>query len=190
MPSLSTYEPIVAGLKAAKSAVDKRLEVEQKEKARLEKQLDLLQQAQLIAQEVAQVVQQRAHHRLASVVTRCLRAVFGDDAYEFRIDFERKRGKTEARMFFIRDGLEVDPLTAAGGGPVDVAAFALRLAALVLSRPIKRRILFLDEALRFLSREYWPAARGMIEAVAEEMGVQILLVTHQEGLVAGKIVRL
>ena len=77
-----------------------------------------VEKAQVIFQEVGQAVQETAHRKLASVVSRCLRAVFGDEeAYEFKIRFERKRGKTEAELVFERDGEVLDdPKEMAGGG--------------------------------------------------------------------------
>lgn len=187
---ISEYSISVAALQSAREVAERSVRIETAERNLLKGKLEALLKAQEIAQEVAQTVQQKAHVKIASVVTRCLKAVFGEEAYEFKIDFERKRGKTEARMYFERDGLEIDPLTASGGGPVDVAAFALRLAALVLSRPLKRPVLILDEPLKFPSKEYWPEISEMIRAVSEEMGVQIIMVTHQDGLVSGKVVRI
>src|SRR5688500_13049118 len=101
------------------------------------------QEAQEILQHLAQAVQQKAHQRIAEVVSSCLATVF-EDPYQLHIQFERKRGRTEAHLKFVRRGLEVDPLTASGGGAVDVAAFALRVACLVLHRPRLSRILILD----------------------------------------------
>lgn len=145
--------------------------------------------AQRIVQEVAEAVQQKAHRRIASVVTRALKAVFGEAAYSFRIDFEQKRGRTEARLILFRDGLELeDPAAEAGGGVIDVAAFALRMACVVLSLPRRRRLLVLDEPFRFVSREYRPAVRGMLESLATEAGVQIVMVTHAAELACGKVV--
>ncbi|MCH8068353.1 MAG: ATPase, partial [Candidatus Marinimicrobia bacterium] len=75
-----------------------------------------------MAQQVAQNIQQQAHDQIAGVVTRCLQAVF-DDSYEFHIDFERKRGRTEAQLYFSRNGNRLDPMSASGGGCVDLASF-------------------------------------------------------------------
>lgn len=146
---------------------------------------------QSILQNIAQNVQQQAHKQIASVVTRCLRAVF-EKPYRFRITFERKRGRTEAKLTFVRDKLELEPLDGCGGGVVDVAAFALRLACLMLRRPKGRRLLVLDEAFRFLSerKDYRVRVRDLLEALAEEMGVQMILVTHDPALEVGKIVEL
>ena len=101
-------------------------------------------QAQQIVQVVAETVQRSAHAQIASVVTRCLETVFGEE-YGFRIDFERKRGRTEAKLIILKEGLVLDdPLNECGGGIIDLAALALRLISIVLSRPAKRRLLALD----------------------------------------------
>lgn len=162
------------------------------EKKELEERTERLAaagKAQAILQMAAQQVQQQAHTAIAEVVSRCLEAVF-DEPYEFRITFERKRGKTDAVLTFVREGLELDPMTASGGGVVDVAAFALRLACLLLSRPAGRRLLVLDEPFRFVSSEYRPRVRNMLEMLAREMDMQFVLVTHITELETGVILRL
>lgn len=149
-----------------------------------------LTQAQEIAQLVAKTVQQRAHEKIARVVSRCLAAVF-DDPYEFQIHFVSRRGKTEAEPIFVRDGYEYsDPQNDCGLGTVDVAAFALRLSCLTLSRSHPRKLLLLDEAFRFVSVEYRDQVRTLLETISEEMGVQIVLITHDESLltIAGRTI--
>ena len=63
--------------------------------------VDDAKEAQIFLQGVARNVQEKAHHQIASIVTECLAAVF-DDPYEFKILFEEKRGKTEARLVLSR----------------------------------------------------------------------------------------
>jgi DNA repair exonuclease SbcCD ATPase subunit len=65
-----------------------------------------------------------------------------------------------------------------GGGVVDVCSFGLRLAALMLRTPAPRKLLLLDEPFKFVSEEYRPYIVDMIKAVADQMGVQIVLITH------------
>lgn len=147
-------------------------------------------EARRVLQAAAAAVQRRAHARLAGVVSRCLAGVFGDGAYQFKIRFTEKRGKTEAELLFRRNGLDVDPLSAGGGGAVDVAAFALRLACLLLARPPLRRLLVLDEPFKMLSAEYRPAVRLLLEKLAAELGVQFVLVTHSAELQIGRVVEI
>ncbi len=146
--------------------------------------------AQAFVQLIAEKVQTTAHQQIASLVSRCLEAVFEEEAYTFHVEFERKRGKTEARLQFIRDGRVVDPLSEAGGGTVDVASFALRLTCLILSRPQKRRLLVADEPFRMLSEEYVPKMRKLLETLASELNIQMILVTHNRGLDLGRTILL
>ena len=190
MIDIRTHSPAVAALRHRHAAADARAVTERDAAAETAARRDATQQAQAALQHIAAAVQQQAQGRIASIVSRCLRAVFGPDAYEFKIEFERKRGKTEARLLFVRDGLEVDPLTASGGGAVDVAAFALRLAGLMLSRPPLRRLLVLDEPWRFLSSDRRPALRRLVEQLAAELDVQIILVTHSPDFVIGRCVEI
>lgn len=157
-----------------------------------EQKLRTVLQARDLAQRVAEAVQTEAHRQVADVVGRCLETVFGDRAYRLRIAFERKRGKTEARLQFVRDGLVLDePLRQGGGGQVDVAAFALRLSALLLAQPRKRKLLVLDEPFRNLHGEQYEAnVGGMLLALARDLGVQIVMATDEPWLEVGTVIRL
>ncbi len=149
------------------------------------------EEAQQVLQAVAQTLQQSAHERIARIVTQCLKTVFGEDAYEFKIDFKRARGKTEARLVFVRDGLELqDPLNEASGGVVQVAAFALRLADLIISKPARRKVLFLDEPFGGLHYEAADRVRGLLLGLAKEMKVQLVFTTHNSQLRCGSVIEL
>jgi DNA repair exonuclease SbcCD ATPase subunit len=147
------------------------------------------QEAQDVLQHLSQAVQQQVHSRIANIVSSCLTSVF-DDPYTFKINFDRKRGRTEACFKFLRNGLEVNPLTSCGGGVVDVAAFALRVICLVLHRPRLSRILILDEPFRFVSAHYREKVRAMLEQLAKDMKCQFIFVTHEESYRCGKEVQL
>jgi len=151
--------------------------------------LSRAQEAQDILQQLAQAVQQQVHERLAEVVSSCLAAVF-DDPYVFKIQFERRRGKTEADLKFVRRGMEVDPMEAAGGGVVDVAAFALRISCMMLLRDRLSPIVVLDEPFRFVSSQYQDAVRSLLEELHQKLGVQIIQITHNERLVTGDVIHL
>jgi DNA repair exonuclease SbcCD ATPase subunit len=139
-----------------------------------------------VAREVAQQVQEEAHAKISDIVSHALSAVF-DQPYSFKIRFEQKRGRTEAVLVFDRDGVEIDPLTAAGGGVVDVASFALRLSALLLSRPQRRKLLVMDEPFKMLSQEYRPRLKALLETLAKDLGVQMVMVTHDPELRIGAV---
>lgn len=144
-----------------------------------------IEEAQRVIQFVAQETQKGVVLRISEIVTAALDAVFEDDAYEFRLEFVQRRGKTEADIFFERNGERVDPLTAAGGGCVDVAAFALRVALWSLLRRSAgiADTLVLDEPFRWLSRDLQPLAGKMLKMLSEKLGVQMIFVTHVQELI-------
>jgi len=143
--------------------------------------------AVLSIQMLSKEIQSAAHSQIAGIVSRCLRAVF-DEPYEFSIVFETKRNKTEAVLSFIRNGDSIDPMTASGGGVVDVAAFALRVAALSLSEPRLRPLLILDEPFKFVSKEYIVRVREMIESLEAEMCIQFIIISHIKDLRCGNVI--
>lgn len=166
----------------------------EQEKENLEKAKGRLSSAEIareLVQEVAQKLQQAVHNQIAGIVSLGLKTVFSEP-YNFKINFEKKRGRTEARLIFERDGLELDPISAAGGGVIDVAAFTLRVACLSLSKPALRPILILDEPFKNVSKTkgYLDQIPLLLEKLAEEMGLQIIMVTHIEELKVGKVIDL
>lgn len=187
---MKSYEKRIQKLVQEREHAKQVVTTEKEQLAKVEKTLGAAIEAQQVLQRLAQQLQQKAHHCIAEIVTRCLDTVFGDEAYQFEIQFERKRGKTEAKLVFLRDGFEITPMDAAGGGVIDVAAFALRLACLVLSNPPVRRLLVLDEPFRFLSADYRPRVRHLLESLADDLEVQIVFVTHIPDLQIGEVVEL
>ncbi len=149
-------------------------------------------EAQDIAQQIAQTIQQQAHNRIAGVVSKCLEAVFvGENVYGFKIHFDRKRGRTEARLVLTKNGNEIDdPLDFDSGGVCEVAAFALRLSCLVLSKPRLRKVILFDEPFKSISVDYLDNVRELIDKLSKDFGVQFIIVTHISQLETGKVIRL
>jgi len=188
--SVTKFRKRVDSLCEQQRHCERRCEEERRGLAQAHENVKHTEIAQTIVQGIAQKVQSEAHLRIASIVTRCLHAVFGEDSYDFRIVFDRKRGKTEARLLFVRDGKEYDPLSSSGGGVVDVASFALRLACLLLSRPVRRRLLVLDEPMKHLSSVYRPAICELLQRLTKELSVQMIMVSHSEEFQIGKVIEL
>jgi len=155
-----------------------------------QKALDIIE-AQTIVQLIAQTLQQRANEKISKIVTRCLNTVFLDP-YDFYIQFEAKRGKTETTMKFNRDGVELDdPLNEVGGGVIDVTTLALRLARILLSKPTRRRIVILDEPFKNIRGEdNKEKTREMLLELAKELGFQFVINTEIESYQLGTVIEL
>lgn len=161
--------------------LQQQLEKAEAERKRAKRALWASERAQIIIQQVAQATQQELEYRVSELVTLALSGVF-PDPYQFKLRFVVRRGKTEADLLFLRGEQEIDPLSASGGGVVDVAAFALRVALWRLSNNL-RPVLVLDEPFKWCSSSYLPAAGEMLRSLSEKMGIQIIMVTHLETLI-------
>lgn len=133
------------------------------------------------AKEIIRIVgiktQEQLQFHIADITSLALEAVF-PDPYKLEIEFVQRRNKTECDIFFVRDGERIDPKTASGGGTVDVAAFALRIAAWSLKRPHSINTIILDEPLRFVSEDLMDKASQMLKEVSKKLGIQFIIITH------------
>ena len=139
------------------------------------------EQARVIIREVGLKTQQALSYHISDITSLALEAVF-DDPYELVIDFVHRRNKTECDLWFRRDDIQVNPIEASGGGAVDVAAFALRVACWSMENPKTRPVIILDEPMRFLSTDMQERASQMIKEISEKLGIQFIIVTHEETL--------
>jgi DNA repair exonuclease SbcCD ATPase subunit len=174
-----------------RTAVQQR-RLELQNQRRLKKEIRDLEEVQKIIQTASAEIQYRIHQQIAAVVTRCLKTVFGEDAYDFEIRFTKQRNKTEAQLVFHRNGQTIDPLDAAGGGVLDIASLALRIACLITSTPKLRKLVVLDEPLRHVAIELRPVAIRLLKELAEELKIQFLIVTHIsefENIGHGKVIK-
>lgn len=173
------------------SAMEKQYKNEKSSLKESKSYLSYVEQAQTITQHISQTIQQQAHNKIANVVSRCLETVFDDVNYGFKINFEKKRGRTEAVLILLKEGHEItDPLEADSGGVIDIASFALRLSCLMLAKPILRRIMILDEPFKNVSANYRNNVRIMLEELSKDFHIQIIMVTHDKAYQCGKVIEI
>ena len=161
--------------KAARQALWSLLEKKERELKESEDFLLQLEKARTILQIVAKETQQKIEFHISSLVSKALAAVF-PDPYEFVLRFEERRGKMEADLLFKKNGKEADPSFSAGGGALDVASFALRVATWAI-KPT-RNIMILDEPGKYLSRDLQPKFSEMIKQLNTGLNLQFLIVSH------------
>lgn len=140
------------------------------------------EQAREIIREVGLLTQQQLQYHISDISSLALEAIFGEEAYQLKVNFVERRNKTECDLLFVRNEKEIDPLASSGGGAVDVAAFALRVASWSMQHPHTRNTIILDEPLRFLDSKRQEKASQMIKQLAEQLNIQFIIVTHEEVL--------
>jgi len=145
------------------------------------RELTRYEQAREIIREVGLETQKQLQFHISDITSLALEAVF-EDPYELVAEFVQRRNKTECDLYFARDDSKVDPISASGGGAVDVASFALRIAAWSMQNPKRRNTIILDEPLRFLSVDKQERASQMIKELSDRLGIQFIIITHETTL--------
>jgi len=133
--------------------------------------------ARLIFQLVAKKTQENLEFHISKLVTTALAAVFSDNI-EFIVRIEDRRNKTECDLLFKEFNEEYKPLDGSGFGAIDIASFALRIAFWSLKK--NRPTMILDEPLSSLSPDLQHKASDMLQMISTKLGIQIIMVSHQE----------
>lgn len=179
MPEIKTIRKKLEQQKGQRQILLQQIARYQKEITELTEKRDNLEQARELIREAGLRTQQQLQYHISDITSLALSTVF-EDPYELKVDFVQRRNKTECDLLFVRDGKEIDPLEASGYGAVDVASFALRVASWSMQQPRTRNVIILDEPMRFLSEDRQPYAGKMVKELSERLGLQFIIVTHEE----------
>jgi len=146
------------------------------------------QKGQLILQIVAQETQEQLEYRLNELVSLAQKAVFEDEAYALNMQFNIKRGKTEAQPLFVRRGKTRTPMYGTGFGAVDIAALILRPTLWSLEEKTKRKrpTFIFDEPFRHLNdptENLHRKAAQMLRDISKKVnqkngGIQMIVITQ------------
>jgi len=150
----------------------------------LKKRQEDILKAREIIQLVAKQTQQKLEHHISSLVSTAEAAVY-EDPYEFVVEFVIRRGQTECDLLFKKGEAKWYPLKeeASGGGPIDMACLALRAAFMSLEKPKSRPVLLLDQPFKNTSPDYQPKCSAMVKRLNEQLGLQIIMISHADGII-------
>jgi DNA repair exonuclease SbcCD ATPase subunit len=181
---LKNFRTILERRKGAQVELQRQVADTERALKALEQEIADTEDARAILQTVAQATQQELEYQISEVATLALSAIF-DEPYSLKVDFVIARGKTEAKLKFERDGEAFDPMDDTGGGAVDVAAFALRVALWTLRNPRRRAVLILDEPFKHLDTSRQERASHALAEISKGLGLQIIMVSHSDALIEG-----
>lgn len=140
-----------------------------------EENLQNLEKAREVLQIVAKNTQDNLQYHISGLVTTAQASIF-PDPYEFVAEFVARRDKTECDLLFARGGDRFSPFSSCGGGPVDVASFALRLVAWSLNKTVP--VIVLDEPFKFVSVDLQPRCSDLLKTLSARLGLQIIMISH------------
>lgn len=178
------------------SIVEKNMDDYQKKLDTLETDIQMYHEARQLFIEAAKFTREKTIAKVEHNLSAALKAIFQDPTMNFKIDIREKRAVLQAEFFVAWEEnghrIERDPLVAKGGSIVDVVTTGLRLVFLKSNQPAKRPILFLDEPGKFLDSERRARYGQWIYQISHELGIQVVMITHDEELkaVADRMFRL
>jgi DNA repair exonuclease SbcCD ATPase subunit len=162
----------------------------------IKKEISYSEKSQAIIQAVAKATQEELEYRITEPVSLALAAVY-NDPYKMVARFEiTGRGNTECHLGFERNGNIIKPLEASGGGPIDIASFALRIGSWSLAQPRSRPILICDEPFKWIDKKKIPGTelttmhlagqflREVSKPPPEGLGLQIIMISHITELIS------
>lgn len=133
-----------------------------------------------IAKQVGLLTQKQLEFHLSEQVSMAMDAVF-DDPYRMKVNFLERRDRTEVEFLFCRRDMEFPAIGNAGGGAIDVACLALRVAYLSMRQDKKvRPLLLLDEPFSQLKGEDANLrALAVLREISKSLGIQIIMISDE-----------
>jgi len=141
---------------------------------------EVYEKARWVITEASRINQQFFKDKVESLVTMAIQSVF-DRPFEFKLIMERKRNKLECRPVIMEGENEYSPKDEMGGGLVDIISFAFRVVLWSVEKPRSRSIFILDEPFKFTGALVGRAGE-MVKELSKTLGIQIIIVTHDEAL--------
>lgn len=180
-----TYKKKVHELHGTYNTLSARITKHQAELIELRHLEDIQQKTLVLMQESAKDIQNQIVLHITDVVNTALEAMF-PNRYTFKIDFPTKNNKTNADMYLIENGFRI-PIR---GALLDLTSISLRMAVWSLSGT--DAVLLIDEPMTSFQAEALPLVTQLFKQLAEEMGLQIILVSHTPELkrIANKVIRI
>lgn len=117
---------------------------------------------------------------MAELATIALRQIMFDQNLTFRIKQEFKNNRISIKFILEEESskgiVEGDPLNSYGGSAAVIISLVMRLT--MMSKMGMGNLLLLDESMFAVSAQYIPRAAAFMRQLAEETGINILMVTH------------
>lgn len=163
-----------------KESLDKKLSELESEENSYKYKIELRQKESEIFKRWLEDSLEKSINSMADVSTSALKHIIYDQNLNFKILQEPKYNRI-AMKFILEDSdssgiTQGDPVSSYGGGAAVVISLVLRLA--IMARLKMANLLLLDESMVALNNAYVPSAASFLRQISEEIGINILMVTH------------
>jgi len=157
------------------SLVERRIDLEAKER--------LLRCVQEVFKRLLDEGQEKILRMIENVSSAMLTEVFCKPIRVY-CEIIVKRGLQCLSIEVEIDGVRRDPRYSLGGGISDVLGFVLQFVIVKLTKNVAP-VLVLDEPFKNVAKQYHETLGDMIERLTEATKMQVVMITHESGLVVG-----
>lgn len=173
-------EPLATQRRAEAVATASLLRQQRAEELRLTKHVADLQKVEATVASITNLVYSDSTESLAKALNFGIATAY-PRSVEAVVERGIAAGRPTLKVGILDGGAEpVDPESAHGGGLAAILGFLARVI-MVLSTG-RRRILILDEPFAAVSSDILTDLSALVRAVVDQLGFQILMVTHQPEL--------
>ena len=141
-----------------------------------------LREAREVLSTTGILAQQQTKGVIEQLVTEALHTVCGPE-YSFEIVDEIARNKAESFLYIVKDGHRQEMKDELGGTTIDVVSFVLRTVMWALQVKKTAHTFILDEPGKYISKDRLPMFGNLIRHLSEMLGLQFIIVSHEEELI-------
>lgn len=143
------------------------------------------EQVNALLQKMSEEQRKLACKKFEELGTIALQFAISPD-YEMQVEMTEIRKRPSVNVYIVKKstGVKTDPLTANGGGIVDIISIAMRIVAMQITDPVIDGPIIIDEPFKMVSKEYIPMLAEFLKKIARDFNRQIILITHNEFLAA------
>ena len=168
------------------TSLTKRLSDVNKSIATVSAALERDVQTKHVILEVAKATQKKFVDQVNNLVNLGIKSVFTDRDFTFNLEFTTDGGRPVGNLV-IREGDDEEPFEPKdelGVGLLNVVSVAMRVVLLTMERPLKRRLLILDEPFTALGSEDGMLAKAgaMLRYLSHSLDIQMIINTHSPEL--------
>lgn len=171
-------------IKAARDQLSGKLENAKAQKVSADKEHERLLKSKWVISEVIKTTQKEFRDRVEGLVSLAIKPVFEGREFEFQLKpIVTARAKTEYKPVVMEGEIEWIPQDDLGYSIFDVSGIACRVGFWSLDPSKTRSFFVLDEPMTNVgSGDELITAGRMLTAISKELGIQILIITHEEEL--------
>lgn len=171
---LLRYERVTGDIRRVQSVLDNA----ERSLAEINSERELIERSLLALKQVRPLLSGSSIRECEDLANSAIKSIFG---FDYKVEYD-----LEGNRFVLNKGeYSTDLSEAEGGGIITVISFVFLVYLIVKLN--KRRVIFLDEAFTQVSDSYFGAFIGFVNSLCDDLGFDLLLVSHDQRITADDV---